>query len=88
MSDDVIASIEGTATYESVLIEQGKPGFINVTGYYHGDSTTYEAPQSSVFIGGLPVTNIDGPFSLDPPEDEDYLKVEATDKELLISDFS
>lgn len=84
MSDDVIGSIEGTATFQKVKVRQYDGDRIEVAGKYHGDETTYSAPPDSVFIGGMNVSQLSDKLVLEP-RDDDYLWVEATEDELRIT---
>lgn len=86
MSDDIIGSIEGTATFEIVEILKEKSGKARVVGTYHGSTTTYETDLHRVHIGGMPLNYLDHSLALEPPGDENYLWVEATKDELRITE--
>lgn len=85
--DSPIATITGTATFNSVEIKPQSDATTNVTGYYHGDTTTYNVPPGCLFIGGLPV-EFDGENSvaINPEADDEWVWVTATEDHLLISD--
>lgn len=84
MTDDIIGSITGTATYERVAITPGD-NRVEVIGIYLGDKTTYAAPHGKVYIGGMELDLIHDEFWL-TPEDGDFLWVESTGEELYITE--
>lgn len=58
---------------------------MEIAGKYHGDGTTYTAPEDSVFIGGMKLSQLSGSKIVLKPANDDYLWVEATEDELHIT---
>jgi len=77
--------ITGTATFEKVEITtHPEANEVEVTGYYHGDTTEYRGVAGSVFIGGLEVT-VEGEGSLfvGSDDDDEWVYVRATEEDTL-----
>lgn len=87
MTDDVIGSIEGTATFETVDIHTDPEGHYRVQGSYHGDKTTYQVPKDCLYIGGFSANLFsEGSLTLQPTDDEGWVWVEATEDALYITE--
>jgi hypothetical protein len=85
MSDDIIGSITGTATFEWVEVSPVEGSdTVRVIGYYHGDTTTYQCDRERVNISGLALRQIHDSFQLEP-EGDGPVWVEATEERLNVS---
>jgi hypothetical protein len=78
MTDDIIASITGTATFERVEVhptdDDDHP--FRIDGFYEDSVTSYGVPDDGdLQIGGLSVTSLHGPLVFEA----DVVWVEATD---------
>ena len=90
MSDDIIGTIEGTATYESVRItRQPDSDRLQVAGEYDGnpEATIYGVEPGHLFVGGLQFNMENGSMTvtIEPPTDNEFVWVEASETELRIT---
>lgn len=67
------ASLEGMATFERVDVRtQPDEGLIEVTGYYHGKSTSYKVPD--VEVGQLQVDkSVESEVTVTPNDDASWV---------------
>jgi hypothetical protein len=87
MSDEIIGSITGTATFDWVEVapKETEGGMkANVIGYYDGSTTAYRCDLDRVRIGGLKLRSLHDVLQLEPEDRPVW--VEATDDLLLIQD--
>jgi hypothetical protein len=85
MSDDIIGSITGTATFDYIVVSEKDYGRVEVIGVYGEDTTHYTCAEERIRIGGFPIRQMEGYFELKPVDDDDWVWVEATEDKLIIS---
>lgn len=83
MTDDVIGTITGTATFEAVELLKQDNNKIRVVGTYTGDSTTYETDADRVRLFGNKIVYLEHSMAFQA-DDGEYIEVEATEERLLI----
>ena len=83
MTDNVIGTITGTATFETVELLKQDDGKMRVVGAYHGDSTTYETDANRVRLFGKEIMYLEHSMAIQA-DDGEYIEVEATEERLLI----
>jgi len=83
--DDVIASIEGTATFNHVIIyREGE--MVRLAGTYSEESeTVYEGPPGCIFIEGMQMVVGDSEAVTLEANEGEWIWVEATEDELRIT---
>ena len=86
MTEDVIGAIQGTATFEKVIIRPGDDDRVHIEGDYMDSTTTYSAPPYQTYIGGVRIGDVEGQFTLLPNDEiEGWVWVEAKEDELHIT---
>lgn len=83
MTDDVLGTITGTATFETVELLKVDDGKMRVVGVYHGDSTTYETDANRVRLFGHEIMYLEHSMAIEADENE-WIEVEATKDRLYI----
>lgn len=82
--NDVIGTIEGTATFDKVEVEPRDDDSLEVTGHYGESVTVYEVRRGHLFIEGFQ-TDVSGDVTLLPDDDSGWVWVEATEEDLHIT---